>query len=226
MNIQFRTMNNQMGFGGLKSTKDRMERQQKRDDQIAFWNQQKENLKSWEAGSLEEITKKLEMLNDYNNQIDVAKQEYNNEQMRHALDEAQEIGEKIAKFREKFEPKTPEERREDMIEEATGVEKDEGMLSELTDAFEDLVEEADEMVEESLEEEKLEEAYAINEGQVDEDVGETTEINGEQLGVNEREVTAIDGMQLAKDDFGLAGERDLAVVEMHGEGYGHIDFRV
>lgn len=178
MNIQFQTINNQMGFSGLKSTKDRMERQQKRDDQIAFWNQQKENLKSWEAGSLEEISKKLEMLSDYNNQIDAAKQEYNNEQMRHALDEAQEIGEKIAKFREKFESKTPEKRREDMIEEATGVEKDEGMLSELMDMFEDVAEEADEMVEEGLEEEKIEEASAI------------------------------------------------AVDEMYGEGYEHVDFRV
>ncbi len=148
MNIKAQGLNLFNGYG-LKSTQDRMERQQKRDDQIAFFEQQKENLKNMKADTLEEISRKLDLLHNYNDQIEAAKAEYNNSQMHHVLDEAEELGEKIAKTAEKFEPKTAEERREDMIEEATGVEKDEGMLDEMMD---ELTEFTEEMAEESLEE--------------------------------------------------------------------------
>jgi adenylate kinase len=73
--------------------------------------------------------------------------EYNNAQMFHVFDEAQELAEKIAEAAEKNEPKTPEERREDMIEDATGVEND-GLLDEIMDNLTEAVEEVpEEMVE-------------------------------------------------------------------------------
>ena len=136
-----------LGNLGLKSTQDRLNRQAERDNKIAFFEQQKENLKNMKADTIDEIAKKLDMFYGYENQIAAAKMEYNNAQMFHVFDEAQELAEKIAEAAEKNEPKTPEERREDMIEEATGVEND-GMLDELMDNLTDAVEEVtEEMVE-------------------------------------------------------------------------------
>lgn len=136
-----------LGNLGLKSTQDRLNRQAERDNKIAFFEQQKENLKNMKADTIDEIAKKLDMFHGYEDQIAAAKIEYNNAQMFHVFDEAQELAEKIAEAAEKNEPKTPEERREDMIEEATGVEND-GMLDELMDNLTDAVEEVtEEMVE-------------------------------------------------------------------------------
>ncbi len=134
---------------GLKSTQDRLERQEKRDGQIAFWEKQKDNLKNMKSCSLEDISRKLDILHGYDEQIAAAKAEYNNSQMFHVLDEARERAEKIAEEAEKYAPKTPEERLEDMIEEATGVDKDAGMLAE---AMDELAEIAEEMTEETVEE--------------------------------------------------------------------------
>jgi methyl-accepting chemotaxis protein len=69
--------------------------------------------------------------------------------MFHVLDEARERAEKISEEAEKYAPKTPEERLEDMIEEATGVDKDAGMLAEAMDELEEI---AEEMTEETVEE--------------------------------------------------------------------------
>ena len=136
-----------LGNLGLKSTQDRLNRQAERDNKIAFFEQQKENLKNMKADIIDEIAKKLAMFHGYEDQIAAAKMEYNNAQMFHVFDEAQELAEKIAEAAEKNEPKTPEERREDMIEEATGVEND-GLLDELMDNLTDAVEEVtEEMVE-------------------------------------------------------------------------------
>ena len=136
-----------LGSLGLKSTQDRLNRQAERDNKIAFFEQQKENLKNMKADTIDEIAKKLAMFHGYEDQIAAAKMEYNNAQMFHVFDEAQELAEKIAEAAEKNDPKTPEERREDMIEEATGVEND-GMLDELMDNLTDAVEEVtEEMVE-------------------------------------------------------------------------------
>ena len=136
-----------LGNLGLKSTQDRLNRQAERDNKIAFFEQQKENLKNMKADTIDEIAKKLAMFHGYEDQIAAAKMEYNNAQMFHVFDEAQELAEKIAEAAEKNDPKTPEERREDMIEEATGVEND-GMLDELMDNLTDAVEEVtEEMVE-------------------------------------------------------------------------------
>ncbi|MBE5911333.1 hypothetical protein [Pseudobutyrivibrio sp.] len=138
-----------LGNLGLKSTQDRLNRQAARDNKIAFFEQQKENLKNMKADTIDEIAKKLAMFHGYEDQIAAAKMEYNNAQMFHVFDEAQELAEKIAEAAEKNDPKTPEERREDMIEEATGVEND-GMLDELMDNLTDAVEEVNEEMVEDL----------------------------------------------------------------------------
>lgn len=138
---------------GLKSTQERLDRQAKRDNQIVFYEQQKENLKNMKANTLEEISRKLDLFHGYENQIAAAKMEYNNAQMFHVFDEAQELAEKIAEAAEKNKPKTPEERREDMIEEATGVEESEGLLSEVLDELTNVMEEATEdIAEETVDE--------------------------------------------------------------------------
>lgn len=137
-----------LGNLGLKSTQDRLNRQAERDNKIAFFEQQKENLKNMKADTIDEIARKLDMFHGYEDQIAAAKMEYNHSQLFHVFDEAQEFAEKIAEAAEKNEPKTPEERREDMIEEATGVEND-GLLDELMDNLTNAVEDAtEEMVEE------------------------------------------------------------------------------
>ena len=148
MNIKMQGINLFRNYG-LKSTQDRLERQAKRDNQVAFFEQQKENLKNMKSDSIEDISRKLDLLHGYDDQITAAKAEYNNSQMFHILDEARERAEKIAEEAEKYAPKTPEERLEDMIEEATGVDKDAGMLAEAMDELEEITEE---MMEESVEE--------------------------------------------------------------------------
>lgn len=135
------------GNAGLKSTQQRMERQETRDRQVAFFENQKENLKGIKCESVEEIAKKLELFHSYEDQIRAAKAAYNNEQMWHMMDEAREIGEKIAEAVEKSKPKTAEERQEDLVEEITGTESG-GIMEEL----EEMVEEAQELCTEEIEE--------------------------------------------------------------------------
>ena len=140
---------------GLKSAQDRAERQQKAQDQIAFWENRKENLKNMECDSLEAIGKKLELFHSYENEIAAVKTQYNQEQMWHIMDEAQELGEKIAEEAEKFEPKTAEERREDMAEEALGTDENKGALTESMEEMQEemakLTEDASQMLEETAE---------------------------------------------------------------------------
>ena len=106
------------------------------------------------------------MFHTYEDQIAAAKKQFNNSQMSHVLDEAREIGEKIAEEAEKTAPKTPEERKDDMIEEATGKDEEgEGMLSEMMDEMAETVEELEEQLEEELGEqleEQLEEQPVEN----------------------------------------------------------------
>ena len=140
--------------GGLKSTLQKMERQAKCENQVAFFEEKKSNLKNMECGTLEEIAEKLDMLHTYDEQIAAAKAEYNREQMSHALDEALEKGEKIADAVEKTKPKTPEERAEDLAKEALGIEEEEGMLEEALEEVSEIVEEtaeASEALEETTE---------------------------------------------------------------------------
>ncbi len=146
--------------GMLKSTQDRMERQEQMQKQVEFFEKQKENLKNVTCGSVEEIAEKLKMFRSYEDQITAVKAAYNQEQMFHILDESEERGEKIAEAVEKMEPKTPEERLEDLAEEALGIEED----GELEEAMDELEEVAEELTEELMEEtaEELEEALPEN----------------------------------------------------------------
>lgn len=118
---------------GLKSREEKMERQQNRDDQVAVLEKQKADLKNKECGSVEEIEDKLGLLHSYEDQISMVKQTYNMEQMRHILDEAREKGEKMAEELKKLAPKTEEERKKALREEALGIEENQGILSELLD---------------------------------------------------------------------------------------------
>ena len=122
--------------GMMKSTQEKLERQQQAQSQIDFFEKQKENLKNMECDNLEDISRKLEMFHSYEDQVAAVKQQYNNEQMWHIMDEAEERGEQIAKAAEEHEPKTEEERKKDMQEEALGIDEEKSALME---ELEDLV---------------------------------------------------------------------------------------
>ena len=51
--------------GMLKSTQDRLERQEETQKQVDFFEKQKENLKNASCGSVEEIAEKLKMYQSY-----------------------------------------------------------------------------------------------------------------------------------------------------------------
>ena len=121
-----------------------MERQQKAQGQIDFLEKQKKNLKNMQCDNIEDIAKKLEMFHSYEDQIAAVKKQYNNEQMFHTMDEARERGEQIAELAEDYAPKTEEERKEEMVEEALGIEEKSG----LAESMEDVQEITEEMVEE------------------------------------------------------------------------------
>ena len=119
--------------------------------------------------TLDEIAQKLDLFNTYEAQIAEVKKQYNQEQMMHSLDEARERGEKIAEAAKELEAKTPEERKEEQIKEALGIE-DEGMLSEMLEEMpeEEMLEESKEQLEdmenmeelpEIVEQEKLTQEY-------------------------------------------------------------------
>ncbi|MCR5777859.1 MAG: hypothetical protein K6G84_10665 [Lachnospiraceae bacterium] len=139
-------------YNGLKSTRDRLDRQSKRDNKIAFYEHQKEKLKNMKTDSLEDISRKLEFLQRYDDAIVAAKDEYNHSQMFHVMDEAMERAEKIAEEAEKNAPKSPEERREEIIEEITSVDKNEGILSEVMDELSEITERMSEEIVENAEE--------------------------------------------------------------------------
>lgn len=110
--------NGLFGGGMLKSTAQRLERQAERDSQVAYFENQKKNLKNMECSVPEEARRILEQLQAYEEQIAAVKAEYNNAQMFHLMDEAKERGEKIAEAIEKSAPKTAEERKKEAVEEA------------------------------------------------------------------------------------------------------------
>lgn len=120
-----------------------------------FFEKQKENLKNVTCESVEEIAEKLNMLHSYEDQIAAVKAAYNQEQMFHILDESTERGEKIAEAVEDMEPKTPEERLEEMAEEALGIE-DGGELEEIMDELQEVAEELTEELTEDMTEDLAE----------------------------------------------------------------------
>ena len=130
----------------LKSTQEKIERQQKAAGQIQFWENQKEKLKNMECSTVEDIANKLEKFHSYEDEISAVKMQYNQEQMWHIMDEAKERGEKIAEAAEKMKPKTAEKRREDMVEEALGIDDEKGALSESLEELSELAEELTEEV--------------------------------------------------------------------------------
>lgn len=83
-----------------------MERIQKTQSQIDFFEGKKAELKDMHCNTLDEIAEKLALYNNYNDQIDAVKKQFNYEQMMHCMDEAEELGEKIAEAAEDLEPKT------------------------------------------------------------------------------------------------------------------------
>ncbi|MCM1121413.1 MAG: hypothetical protein NC416_02400 [Eubacterium sp.] len=178
MNIHIQSLNNSIlggmpvGNRGLKSTQQKMQRQEERDNRIAFFEQQKDNLKNLKCETVEEIAKKLDLFHSYEDQIAAAKAAYNNEQMMHIMDESRELGEKIAKAAEKMEPKTAEERLEDLVEEATGVDGGSGILEEVMDEVTEIQEELQETLEEELHETVEEEIQKKVEEELQEAAGE------------------------------------------------------
>lgn len=168
--------------GGMKSTQDRAQRQQKCESQVNFFEKQKENLKNMDCTTLEDIARKLEMFHSYEDQIAAAKKQFNNSQMMHVLDEAKEVGEKIAEAAEKMAPKTEEELREERIEEAAGTEEEsKGMLTEImeevTEVMEEMEEELEEM-EEDLDEEPKDGLDQVLEEELNQEPG--NELAGEE----------------------------------------------
>lgn len=137
---------------GLKSTEEKIERFRKTQSQIDFFEGKKAELKEKHCTTMEEIAQKLELFNNYNDQIDAVKKQFNQEQVMHCMDEAEELGEKIAKAAEKLEPKTAEERREELAKEALGIEDEGGILDELLeDMPEDTLQETlDQMLTDSV----------------------------------------------------------------------------
>ncbi len=169
--------------GMLKSTQDRLERQEETQKQVDFFEKQKENLKNVACGSVEEIAEKLKMFQSYEDQIASVKAAYNQEQMFHILDESTERGEQIAEAVEKMEPKTSEERMEEMAEEALGIEDG----GELEEAMEELGEVVEELTEELVEEttEELTEALPENADEVAQAAGTAEAVQKEAANVAE-----------------------------------------
>lgn len=166
MNISLKNLSIfSQGMGrGLKSTQQKLERQQKMQSQVDFFEGKKADLKNMHCETLEEIEQKLELFNNYDAQIMAAKQQYNQEQMMHTLDEAEERGEEIAKAAEKQKPKTAEERRLERIEEALGTEDEGGMLTEiLEESLEDVAALEEQLAEEKIASEQVEEEILAEE---------------------------------------------------------------
>ena len=169
---------------GLKSTEEKIERFQKTQSQIDFFEGKKSELKNKHCTTMEEIEEKLELFNNYNDQIDAVKKQFNQEQVMHCMDEAKELGEKIAEAAEKLKPKTAQERREELVEEALGIEDEGGILDEL---LEDMPEEA---LQETLDE-MLTDGVVVKE-ELDEELPEIVEQEKLTQMYLERQYTPID----------------------------------
>ena len=64
---------------GLKSTQEKQERQMQCDREVGFWEEKKENLKTMQCDTLEEIARKLELFHNYEEEISAVKSAYNKE---------------------------------------------------------------------------------------------------------------------------------------------------
>lgn len=222
MNVQMKGINIGVYCSpGLKSAERRQQRQAQCDREVAFFEKQKENLKNIGGDSLEDISRKLDMLHSYEEQIAAIKSKFNMEEIYHVLDEAQEFGEKVAKEAEKSKPKTEKERREDMVEDALGLGEDE---SETTEELEEMTELAEELSGELAEE--LEE-------QTTEQLGELKNLNSSEVPKDERAVneaeealnmTEKENAQSAMD--ALNKKLEEAVVRQQAAWYHSMDVRI
>ncbi len=224
MNINFqRTGNSLLGSSlfsnrGLKSTEEKMKRQETRDKQINFYENQKANLKNMKCDTIEEIAKKLEMFHSYEDSIAAAKAVYNSEQMWHIMDEAREKAEKIAEAVEKMEPKTPEERLEEIVEEAMGIEDGGGMLDEV-------LEEAAQMQEE-LQEQMQDEMQDVVQGMQENIQDELQEQPIESAQLLETEQSAQDEDQAAMEKIFVEEQLELSGKEDTKYLYTPVDIRL
>lgn len=198
------------GNGGLKSTQQKIQRQEERDNKIAFFEQQKDNLKNWKCETVEEIAKKLDMFHSYEDQIAAAKAAYNNEQMMHMMDESREQGEKIAKAVDKMAPKTAEERLEDLVEEALGIDEGTGILDEVLDEVAEIQEELQDAVQEELQDTMQEDVQDVMEQELQDAMQE--------------EVQAQSGDEAVQMEDGI--EREINAQQLQKKLYAPIDLRI
>ena len=198
-NMQF-TMMRMGGINMLDATKRKLESQQQAKSQVDFFEKQKENLKNIECADAEEIARKLEMFHNYEEEIAAIKHAYNQEQMTRALEEARERGEKIAEAAEKMEPKTEEERKEELIDEALGIDEEKGVLTEILDDMAESIEESMEDIEESVE--SVEENAGL--------IEESAESAEENAGLVEESTESVE------ENAGLIGESAENVEENAG----------
>lgn len=249
MNVGLQNINRTLfaGVGGgmMKSTQEKMERQEKCASQVSFFEKQKENLKNMTCSSLEDIARKLEMFHSYEDQIAAAKKAFNNSQMSAVLDEARERGEKIAEAAEKTAPKTPEERREELAEEAAGTEEEsKGMLTEIMEEMTEMMEEITEEIEEEVLEENLQEGMTQELDEEDVKSFEANEAEEEVKGLEINEAEEVKDFKINETEQGFKIDeaeeavKDLRTNEMEEktlvysvmyyekQGFPHIDYRL
>jgi len=200
--------NRQMNLkSGLKSTKEKLARQERCRSQVNFWENQKKNLKNWEGATLEDIARKMEMFHSYEDQIDAAKMAYNNEQMWHMMDEARERAEKLAEHLEETKPKTPEERKEDLVEEALGTDESKGMLSEILDSASEMAEDMESIEETEQAAEMMEKETSLEGMPIEEMPAEAFE----EVPETEAEKMQIQNEELAKQREKLYQRFDMRI---------------
>ena len=210
----------------LKSTQDKMERQQECQNKVNFFENQIYKLKNMNGETLEDISRKLEMFHNYKDSIDAAKQQYNNEQMFHTLDEAKEKGEKIAEAAEDMKPKTAEERREDEAKEVIDDMKSESS-DELTESMEEITEDMEEMLEEVTEEITEE----LQEQQIEEQLSQEEQMltsNASNLSAESQDLpTQVFTEENLLEEGLTKQEKDLALLEYYKkQGYKPVNYYV
>lgn len=208
---------------GLKSAEEKQKRQMQCEKKICFWQDRKESLKTMECTTLGEITKKLDLLHTYEEEIRAAKTAYNNEQIWHIMDEARELGEKIAKEAEKQKAKTPEEREEERRKEALDVEESEGVLTELLDEMDELTEE---LQEELYHDEKIDKV------DIDADERKAELIEQERNSIEEHDLQAEQERELVEEQKfrmekqSVQREKQVVLEENVLQAYKRLDMRI
>lgn len=201
----------------LKSAQEKAERQQEAQGELAYWEARKTDLKGMECDTLEDVARKLNHFHAIEDGITSVKVRYNHEQMWHAMDEAKEVGEKIAEAAEDLEPKTGEERREDLAEEALGKDENkdglpEGLeemqedLEEQTEDVEELTEGAEELTEELVEGVEKATAQATEEAAAQAEAKELAEEEAAQAEAKE----LAEGVTAQADSFVITEEDESA----------------